>query len=151
MGDVDNSVVTHNTATDKSPMLEPIEVRDQDGYDQGNPIDFSFTENGQIIYSYDNGQTVEGIHIALARFDNAEDTLVQARDNLFRAKNNQGRHIGIANKNGFGNIQQKQVETSNVDATNEFANIVVLQRMFQACSQIMDIDKQLIEQLERER
>lgn len=151
MEDADNSVVTLDKDFDPAPIINPIEVRDQDGYGEGNPIDFSFTENGQIIYRYDNGQTVEGIHIALARFDNVEDTLIQARDNLFRAKSNQGRHIGIANKNGFGNIQQKQLETSNVDATNEFANIVVLQRMFQACSQIMDIDKQLIEQLERER
>ncbi len=77
-----------------------------------------------------------------------EHTLIQTHDSLFQAKNEKGRHIGRANKDGFGSIKSNQLESSNVDSTTEFANIVILQRMFQACSQIMDIDKQLLEELE---
>lgn len=124
-----------------------INVKKQDGYGLGKQIGFSFDDNGQINYSYDNSQSVDGIHIGLARFDDLEHTLIQAHDNLFRAKNNHGQHIGRANKQGFGCIQPKKLESSNVDSTTEFANIVVLQRMFQACSQIMEIDKQLLEEL----
>lgn len=80
-------------------------------------------------------------------FDDLEHTLVQAHDNLFRAKQTDGRKIGRPNQQGFGTIQPKKLESSNVDSTMEFGNIVVLQRMFQACSQIMDIDKQLLEEL----
>ena len=90
---------------------------------------------------------VEGIHVALALFDDMEHSLVAAHDNLFRAKNTHDRHIGRPNQQGFGTLQPKKLESSNVDSTTEFANIVVLQRMFQACSQIMDIDKQLLEEL----
>ncbi|MCW8451432.1 flagellar hook-basal body complex protein [Legionella quinlivanii] len=126
-----------------------IEVYKQDGYGEGRQIDFGFDFNGQITYSYDNGQKLEGSHLALATFDDMEHTLVQTENNLFRVKNDKFRHIGLANKEGKGKIQPKTLEQSNVDPTTEFAQIVVLQRMFQACSQIMDIDKQLLEELYR--
>ena len=126
-----------------------INVKKHDGYAEGKQIGFSFDDNGEISYHYDNGQTQEGEHVALAMFDDLEHTLVQAHDNLFRAKNTQGRRIGRPNEHGFGTIQPKKIESSNVDSTMEFGNIVVLQRMFQACSQIMDIDKQLLEDLDR--
>ncbi|MBA2655984.1 MAG: flagellar hook-basal body complex protein [Tatlockia sp.] len=147
MNDQDKSVRL-NLGQDKQIQApSSLKIIKQDGYEEGNLVGFSFDEYGQISYSYDNKQTIEGIHIALAKFDDIEHTLVQTRDNLFRAKHNQGRHVGQANKKGFGTIKVNNLESANVDSTTEFANIVVLQRMFQACSQIMDIDKQLLEEL----
>ena len=124
-----------------------IEVNDHDGYGEGKQIGFSFDDNGQISYRYDNGQMESGIHVALARFNDMEHTLRPAEENLFRSINNDDLIIGRPNQHGFGTLQPKQLEGSNVDSTLEFGNIVVLQRMFQACSQIMDIDKQLLEAL----
>lgn len=130
-----------------NPEGTQIKTHQNDGYGEGKQIDLSFDESGQISYLYDNGQTITGIKIGLARFDDLEHTLLQRSDNLFRARQDKGRHLGSANQNGFGSIQSKQIESANVDSTTEFANIVVLQRMFQACSQIMDIDKQLVQEL----
>jgi len=148
MQDKDSSVRLYkkNTADHSSTS---IKVKQHDGYAEGKQIGFSFDDNGQISYHYDNGQSEEGTHVALAMFDDLEHTLVQAHDNLFRAKSTQGRKIGRPNEHGFGTIQPKKIESSNVDSTMEFGNIVVLQRMFQACSQIMDIDKQLLEELDK--
>lgn len=143
--DINSSVRLYKK--DVSHTKSTIEEKKQDGNPYGKQIGYSFDDNGLITYSYDNGQTEEGIYIALSLFDDMEHTLVQAHDNLFRAKNSQGQHIGRANQQNFGTIQPGKVESSNVDSTMEFANIVVLQRMFQACSQIMDIDKQLLEEL----
>lgn len=134
----------------KEKALHPrstLEEKKQDGYGFGKQIDFSFDDNGQISYKYDNGQSEEGLHVALAVFEEMEHTLIPAHDSLFRAKNTHGLRIGRPNKDNFGTIQPKKLENSNVDPTTEFAHIVVLQRMFQACSQIMDIDKQLLEEL----
>ena len=130
-----------------NPEGTKIDITQNDGYGEGKQISYSFDENGQIAYHYDNGQSITGIYVSLARFEDLEHTLLQTQDNLFRAKNNDGMHLGRANENGFGSIKTKQLESSNVDSTTEFANIVILQRMFQACSQIMDIDKQLLEGL----
>jgi flagellar hook protein FlgE len=126
-----------------------IEVMQQDGYSEGKQMGVSFDDNGQILYQYDNGQSEAGIRLGLALFDDMEHTLVQTMDNLFRAKDTHGRHLGHPNQKGFGTIQSNTVESSNVDSTMEFGNIVVLQRMFQACSQIMEMDKQLLDELMR--
>ncbi len=146
MNDRDSSVRLYkkNTADHSATS---VEVKKHDGFGEGKQIGFSFDDNGQISYDYDNGQSETGPFVALAKFDDLEHTLVQAHDNLFRAKTSRGRTIGRPNKTGFGTIQPKKLESSNVDSTIEFGNIVVLQRMFQACSQIMDIDKQLLEEL----
>lgn len=125
-----------------------IEIDYNDGYGVGKQSSWSFDAEGQLSYYYDNGQTVKGIHVGLARFDDMENNLIQTQDNFFRAKTNRGIHYGRPNNNGFECIRKNELENSNVDSTAEFANIVVLQRMFQACSQIMDIDKQLLEELE---
>jgi flagellar hook protein FlgE len=144
--DQDKSVRLNKLDLDPSKTTK-IKIYKQDGYTEGKQTSFSFDENGQISYSYDNNQSVDGVYIALAKFDDLEHRLIQTNDNLFRTKNDYGRQIGRANKGGFGNIQASTLESSNVNSTTEFANIVVLQRMFQACSQIMDIDKQLLEEL----
>lgn len=148
MSDKESSVRLYKKNTTEHTSTT-IEVKKHDGYAEGKQIGFSFDDNGQISYQYDNGQSEDGAHVALAMFDDLEHTLVQAHDNLFRAKNTQGRKIGRPNQIGLGTIQPKKLESSNVDSTMEFGNIVVLQRMFQACSQIMDIDKQLLEELDK--
>lgn len=144
--DASSSVRLYKKDQAQHPKTDISEIK-QDGYGFGRQTGCSFDDNGLITYQYDNGQKEEGLYVALSRFDDQEHTLVQAHDNLFRAKNLNGQHIGRANKDNFGTIQPKKLETSNVDSTHEFANIVVLQRMFQACSQIMEIDKQLLEEL----
>jgi len=115
--------------------------------EEGRLVSQTFDDNGQLSYNYDNNQTLPGPSIAIAKFVDPEHSLIQTSDNLFRAKTEVGRQIGRANQGGFGAIQPKKLESSNVDSTTEFANIVVLQRMFQACSQIMDIEKQLLDEL----
>ncbi|MFA6302470.1 MAG: flagellar hook-basal body complex protein [Legionella sp.] len=146
-----------NEGADKSVQLvdalghpegTAISTLQNDGYGSGTQIDFAFDENGQIAYIYDNGQTIEGLYLGLARFDDMEHSLKTSKDSLFALKSGGKAYIGRANSEGFGSIKSKNLEESNINPTNEFANLVVLQRMFQACSQILDIDKQLLESLE---
>ena len=147
LSDQDSSVRLYKK--DAAHNNTKIEAQINDGYSVGKQIGFSFDENGQITYHYDNAQKEDGTHVALALFDDLEHSLIQGENNLFRAKRADGITIGRPNQHSFGAIKAKQLEASNVDSTMEFSNIVVLQRMFQACSQIMDIDKQLLEELEK--
>lgn len=132
----------------QNPEGSKIEVIQNDGYGIGKQLSLSFAENGQIIYHYDNGQDINGIYVSLARFENLDRDLQPIHNSLFKAREDRPTHLGRANEEGFGSIQSQKIESSNVDSTMEFANIVVLQRMFQACSQIMNIDKQLLEELQ---
>jgi flagellar hook protein FlgE len=132
---------------------ESVELKESKTNPNGTSISAyqqdGFNENGQVVYHYDNGQSLNGLHLALADFHDLEQTLKPMQDNLFRATHVKGRTLGRANTKTLGRIQSKQLESANVDSTTEFANVVVLQRMFQSCSQIMNIDKELIEGLYR--
>jgi flagellar hook protein FlgE len=124
-----------------------IETYNQDGFAKGEQIGFSFDDNGLLSYHYNNGQTIDGTYIALATFRDPNRSLSYAQNNLFRAKDITNPKLGKANHSLFGSIKPQYIETANIDSTTEFSRIVVLQRMFQACSQMMEIDKQLLEDL----
>jgi flagellar hook protein FlgE len=47
----------------------------------------------------------------------------------------------------LGGIAARSLELANVDLSREFADIVILQRGFQANSQVLNISSQLIEDL----
>lgn len=142
-----NDSCVHLNNKSASSTTTNIEVSAQDGYGSGNQTGFYFNNNGQIFYQYDNGQNIGGITLALATFKNPESCLQQGENTLFFAKTDKNRILGHANQHGLGRIEAGKLESANVDSTIEFANIVVLQRMFQACSQIMAIDKQLLEEI----
>jgi flagellar hook protein FlgE len=143
-----NEYVELGTPSTNQSTETTIEIHKNDGYPQGEQNELRIDEEGLITYHYNNGQVIKGIYIGMASFDDMENNLIQTQDNFFRAKTTHGIHYGHANNKKLEAIQSGYLEGSNVDPTVEFANIVVLQRMFQACSQIMDIDKQLLEELE---
>lgn len=145
LNDADASVSFQKKTVDNSQL----DIVKQDGYGTGKQINWMLNEKGQMIFIYDNNQEVNGNLLALARFDNEERTLKPNAHNQFYAISDEGQTIGGASVKGFGTLKSKQIESSNVDSTIEFGHIVVLQRMFQACSQLMDIEKQLIDALEK--
>lgn len=124
-----------------------VESLNQTGYGKGKLYDYEFDKNGQLHYLYTNEQSSDGIHVALAMFDDPQANLLATSNSAFKARSKEGINIGTADKDGYGAVMQGKLERSNVDSTHEFANIIILQRMFQACSQIMDIDKQLLEEM----
>ncbi|MFJ1268019.1 flagellar hook-basal body complex protein [Legionella lytica] len=147
LGGQDERVALGDIAKEQT-ATSTIEIHKNDGYPQGTQYKLTIDEEGLISYHYNNDQIIKGIYVGMASFDDMENNLIQTQDNFFRAKTPHGIHYGHANTKGLDAIKSGWLENSNVDPTMEFANIVVLQRMFQACSQIMDIDKQLLEELE---
>jgi flagellar hook protein FlgE len=126
-----------------------LTIYQQDGYPEGQSQDYSIDENGTITYVYSNGEKREGSRIALAYFLNDNLALKEYKNAHFTASPLHNPRIYSANSNGMGLIKQQQIELSNVDTTDEFSTIVCLQRIFQGSSQLIDIEKQLIESLER--
>ncbi|SDG98073.1 flagellar hook protein FlgE [Alteribacillus persepolensis] len=92
---------------------------------------FSIGENGQISYIED-GDLEEGSQIALAQFDNPEG-LEKAGDNLYQASANSGEPAEeLPGEGGAGILVPGTLEMSNVDLSEEFTEMIVAQRGFQA-------------------
>ena len=114
--------------------LNDIKITDKDGAKMGK-LDESKTmidNNGQIIASYDNGQTLTIGQIALAQFANPSG-MAKYDGTLFGETVNSGSaQIGKPGSGGRGMLKTGHLEGSNVDLIKEFADMIIAQRAFQA-------------------
>ena len=106
----------------------------QNGYSAGTLSNFTVGEDGTITGSFTNGQQKTLAQLAVATFQN-EDGLQRIGDNQFAQTAASGlAQLGTANSGRYGAIVAGSLEESNVNLANEFTNLIVAQRAFQANS-----------------
>lgn len=111
---------------------------------------FSIDQSGVVTGVYSNG-TASATHrigqIAIAKF--ANDTgLSNLGGNFYAASNNSGTaSIGSAGAEGRGTLVPSAVEMSNVDLSQEFTDMIVTQRGFQANSRVITVSDSLLQEL----
>ena len=123
-------------------------VTSQDGLAAGTVSDVNISPNdGVISLVYSNGLVEEIGQLALARFTNSNG-LVRAEDTTFVAGLNSGEpEIGAAGTGGRGNIASGYLEASNVDMAQEFTNMILAQRGFQASSRVITTSDEILQEL----
>lgn len=126
--------------------LQAIGYVSNDGFVSGALSGVSFDAAGILVFSYTNGQTVKSNKLALARFDSTDD-VEAVGSNQFKATSMNSWHRGTATTNGFGTIRSGQVEISNVDLSQEFSDLVIMQRGYQASSQIVTTANEMLQEL----
>lgn len=112
-----------------------LAVSSQDGYAAGTLNGESFDDTGTLVLTYSNQQTVKNQRLALAQFTSI-DQVEAVGNNQFKAKGDAW-HTGLAGSTGFGSIASSEIEGSNVDLSREFSRLVIMQRGYQASSQIV--------------
>lgn len=96
--------------------------------------DITIAPDGSLTLVVD-GSTVTGQQISLARFANPEG-LRSMGHNLYAASESSGpAETGLApGENGIGQIVQRYLETSSVNAAEELVNMILTQRAYEANS-----------------
>lgn len=118
----------------------------QDGVAAGTLTGATFDATGTLVYAYSNAQTVKGNQLQLARFDTTE-AVKSVGSNEFDATDAALWHTGVAGDQGFGSIKSGVVEISNVDLSQEFSDLVIMQRGYQASSQVVSTANEMLQQL----
>lgn len=129
--------------------VEPIT---QNGYPPGTLEQLTISPDGIINGVFSNGLNLPIARVALAVFNNPGG-LERAGNNLFRESANSGvANIGTAQTGGRGSISSGYLEMSNADIGNEFTNLIVTQRGFQANTRIVStVDEMLQDVLQMKR
>ncbi|HWP98589.1 MAG TPA: flagellar hook protein FlgE [Syntrophomonadaceae bacterium] len=123
------------------------DVETQDGYSSGTLSSKSVGTDGIITGIYDNGQKMSLARVALANFRNPSG-LEQVGSNLFRVSTNSGdAKISAPGNSGAGTIMPSNLESSNVDLSEELTNMIVAQRGFSANSRIITVSDQMLQEL----
>jgi len=136
-----------DTTSFSSGTQSTLAVGAQDGFAAGALTKVSFDEQGNLVATYSNGQTVKSHRLALALFDRPDATLVGIGGNEFATQGSSPVRFGNPGSDSFGKISSGNVEISNVDLSQEFSELIVTQRGYQASSQIISTASELVQDL----
>ena len=118
-----------------------------DGNSFGTLEEISFDRFGTMIATFSNGENRELGRIGLARFPNAEG-LLSGGDGLFtEGPNSGGRILEFPGLSGASLIVPEALEASNVDIGEEFVEMIVTQRGFQANARMITTADEITQEL----
>lgn len=137
---------SNNVTSSGAGTISTLSMASQDGYGPGGLTKVSFDEAGVLQLLYSNGQTVKGPRLALGRF-NSQDAISSVGNNEFEVKDGRAWESGAAGELGFGSVRSGMIEISNVDLSQQFSDLVIMQRGYQACSQIVSTANDMLTEL----
>lgn len=130
-----------------------LTVADQDGYASGDLSSFTFAPDGTIRGVFTNGKILALGRIALASFINESGLLrgnlgTGGGGNVYQATPNSGNPlIGVPQGGGNGSIIGSALEGSNVDLAEQFTDMIVTQRAFQANSRTITTADEMLQEI----
>lgn len=120
---------------------------EQNGHSMGYLETFKIDQQGVITGVYSNGTNRTLGQIALAHFTNPGG-LEKAGENTYVVSNNSGEaRVGTSGVEGRGRIISGALEMSNVDLAEQFTDMIVTQRGFQANSRTITTSDQMLQEL----
>src|SRR5690606_14541451 len=104
----------------------------------------AISDDGTILATYGAGQSVAVGQLALATFNNPKG-LVKLGSNLFGGSPEAGlANVGMPGTGGRGTLIGSALEQSNVDIAQEFTQMILAQRGYQANSKTIVVSDELL-------
>lgn len=132
--------------TPAASTTSQLQVLRQDGLALGSLTKTEFDEKGQLKLTYSNGKTDEVATLVLASFD-APQQLRALGGSFFAAAETAQPRFGQGLSSGIGTVIGGKLEMSNVELTQQFTDLIIMQRGYQASSQISSVANELIQTL----
>jgi flagellar hook protein FlgE len=121
-----------------------LRVSEQDGRAAGTVTAKTFDEKGVLKLTYSNGEKADGPTLALARIDD-EDGLVEQGASLFSYRGEKS--VVLREPGDDLKVVPQSLELSNVDLTTEFSQLILMQRGYQAASQVISTANDMMQEL----
>jgi flagellar hook protein FlgE len=135
---VDFSKITQNA------QAFSVTALDQDGNPPGFLTKISVENDGTISAKYTNGQTESMGQLKLANFRNVSGLEPSSGGYWVETKDSGGPVFGVPGAGSFGTLRGGALEESNVDLTAELVNMMTAQRNYQANSQTIKTQDQIM-------
>ena len=119
----------------------------QDGYTSGDLQDISIDSTGVITGFYTNGVSRPVAQLSLANFNNPT-ALFRRGDNMYEPSANSGVPVlGFAGTSNTSSITASALESSNVDLSEQFTDMITAQRGFQAAARVITTSDEMLTEL----
>lgn len=129
-----------------SGQVSTLRISSSDGYGGGEITGMGVNDQGEFEIAYSNEQTVSLGAITLATFADPQSLEAQS-SGLFRYDGANGRQFLTSASASVGRVVSGRLESSNVDLSREFGELILVQRGYQASSQVISVSNDMIQQL----
>ena len=119
----------------------------QDGLGVGTLQGFDIEKDGTVMGTFDNGSKQILGQLALATFSNPAGLIKGGSNMLIEGPNSGIPQVAPPGSGSRGGLAAGFLETSNVDLSNEFANMIIAQRGFQANARTITASDEVVQEL----
>jgi flagellar hook protein FlgE len=119
----------------------------QDGFAPGTLSALDINVDGKLNGVFTNGATMSLAQIALANFGNVEGLAEIGGSQVIESVESGPPVLAAANSGNLGSIRSSSLEKSNVDLAQQFVNLIVSQRAFQANTRTVSVANELMANL----
>ena len=127
--------------------LSTTAFSEQNGNAAGTLLSVSMGGDGTLSGTFSNGATVAIARLAIGIFTNPEGLAKAGNSSLTETLNSGNVRLGTAGSDGWGSVVSGALEASNVDLSQEFTNLIVAQRGFQANARIITTSDEILQEL----
>ena len=106
----------------------------QNGYASGEYQSFTVSSNGTVTATYSNGQEQNIGQLALANVSNLQGLQQLGSSEYATTQASGTATVGTSGTSGLGTVTDGALEESNVNISDEFSNLIIAQRAFEASS-----------------
>ena len=106
----------------------------QNGYAAGQYTGFTIGSNGTVTASFSNGQNLNVGQIALGTVANLQGLNADGNGDYSTTLASGTTTVGTSGSAGLGSMQDGALESSNVNISQEFSDLIIAQRAFEANS-----------------
>ncbi|HEY6124844.1 MAG TPA: flagellar hook-basal body complex protein [Steroidobacteraceae bacterium] len=118
----------------------------QDGLQFGTFEGANFDERGNLEATYSNQEKKKIGRLVLASFDSSGD-LTSVGNGMYVTQEGRSPKLSAGMEFGLGRVEGGKLEMSNVELTDQFTTLIILQRGYQACSQMTSVANEMMQQL----
>jgi flagellar hook-basal body protein len=122
-------------------------ISSQDGFAAGKLSSIEFNDSGTMTGVFSNGVSKKLAKLVLGSFNNPSGLTKEGNNNYSESANSGVALVGEAGTNIQGSIASGFLESSNVDLSQEFANIITTQRGFQASARVITSTDNLLNEI----
>ena len=113
----------------------------------GNLTNVDIDDQGFVTAVYDNGVSRKIAQVAVATFQNPDGLKSVSGDNYQVSSTSGSYNLKTAGAGGAGTISPSTLESSTVDLSQEFADLIITQQAYSASTKILTTSDQMLQTL----
>lgn len=135
-----NSTITQYAQTSS------MSTNSQDGSAAAQMTQVSIGDGGVVLAQLSNGQEMQVGQLAMANFVNPDSLIDVGNNNYQVSGTTSNAAVGVPNSGGRGQILGSSLESSTVDISTEFTNLMTYQNSYEAASRVITTADTIMQQ-----